>query len=88
MRKSAEIAIQTVITMCDIIRTVNTIAIQLESSIVKNEVDASASLLAEVLNTIPQLMEMVSKNVLLRCGQVITASGLKRFDLFLGHVNE
>lgn len=72
----------------DIIRTINTIAIELEASIIKNEVDTTASLFAKILDSLPQLTEMVSKDVLLSCSQVVTASGLKGFDLIFGHIDE
>jgi hypothetical protein len=72
----------------DIIRTVNTIAIELEASIIKNEVDTTASLFTKILDSLPQLTEMVSKDVLLSCSQMVTASGLKGFDLIFGHIDE
>jgi len=71
-----------------IIRTINAIAVQLEASIIENEVNAPASLVTEILDSIPKLMEVVPKNVLLGCSEVIAASGLKGFDLILGHVDE
>ncbi len=72
----------------DIIRTIDTIAIQLEACIIKNEVDATASLFTKILDRLPQLTEMVSKDVLLSCSQVVTASGLKGLDLIFGHIDE
>jgi hypothetical protein len=71
-----------------IIRTINTIAVQLEASIIENEVDASASLVTEILDSLPQLTKMISKDVFLGCSQVVTASGLKGFNLIFGHINE
>jgi hypothetical protein len=76
------------ITARDIIRTVNAITVQLKASIIKYEVDASAGLVAKIPDSLPQLIEVVTKNVLLSSSEVITASRLKRFDLFLGHINE
>jgi hypothetical protein len=89
MRKSAEIASQDDLTSAGgIIRTINTIAIELEASIIKNEVDATASLFTKILDSLPQLIEMVSEDVLLSCSQVVTASGLEGFDLLFGHIDE
>ena len=73
---------------CDIIRTINAIAIQLEASIIENKINAPASLVTEILDGVPKLMEVVPKDVFLGCSEVIAASGLKGFDLFLGHINE
>ena len=74
--------------VCDIKRTINAIAVQLKASIVENKVNTPTSLVTEILDSIPQLMEVVSENVLLGCGKMFAASGLKRFNLFLSHINE
>jgi len=76
------------ITARNVRRTVNAITVQLKASIVEYEVNASASLVTKIPNSLPQLTEVVPKNVLLGRSEVIAASGLKRFDLFLGHINE
>ena len=76
------------ITACNVIRTINAITVQLKASIIEYKVNASASLVTEIPDSLPQLAEVVPKNVLLSRSEVITASGLKRFDLFLGHIDE
>jgi hypothetical protein len=89
MRKSAEIASQIDLTSEEgIIRTINTIAIELEASIIKNEVDTTASLFTKILDSLPQLTEMISEDVLLSCGQVVTAGGLEGLDLIFRHIDE
>ncbi len=71
-----------------VVRTVNAIAVQLETRIIENKIDAATRLVAEFLDTVPQLIGMISKDVFLCRSEVITTSGLKRFDLLFSHIDE
>ena len=68
--------------------TVDTITIKLEAGIVKDEVDATASLLAELLGGIPKPGHVVPEDVLFGGGEVVTTSGLQFLDIIFRHVDE
>lgn len=61
------------------------VGVELETGVVKNEVDAAA---LEVDNELRELIEVVAENVLLGGSKVVTTSRLKGLDVVLGHVNE
>ena len=71
-----------------VIRTVNAIAVQLETRIIKNKIDAATGLITEILDRVPKLVEMISKDVFLCRCEVITAGRLKRFNLLFSHIDE
>lgn len=68
--------------------TIDTITIQFESSIIQHEIDSTARLFTEDLDAFPEFVEVVSEDILLGCCEVVTARGLKGFDLLFRHVNE
>jgi hypothetical protein len=45
-------------------------------------------LFTKILDSVPQLIEMISEDVFLSRSEVVTTSGLKRFDLLFGHIDE
>lgn len=68
--------------------TVNAVAVQFESSVVQDEIYATASFVSKRLDCLPKLVEVIAKNIPLRSGKLVTTCGLKGFDLFLGHVDK
>ena len=71
-----------------LIRTKDTVAVELESSVVQHEINATASLPAEIPHDLPEARKVISKDVLLGRSEVVTTSRLKLFDVFFSHVDE
>lgn len=67
---------------------VDAIAIELESGVIQDEIDATAGLSAQRGDGFPELFEIVSEDVLFSGGEMFTTGGLEISDVFLGHVNE
>lgn len=61
------------------------VAVELETGIVKDKVDSTA---LDGQDVVGQLVKVVSENVLLRRGEMVSSGRLKLFDVFLGHVDE
>lgn len=70
------------------IRTVDAVTIQLKSSVIKHKVNSTARLLTELFHTLPKLAKMITKNIFLGGSEMVTAGGLERLNLLLGHVDQ
>lgn len=68
--------------------TIHTVAIQLESRVVQNEVYSSPISLPHRLDTIPKAIHIIAQDIFLRGSQMLATCGLERFDLFFGHIDE
>lgn len=69
-------------------RTVDAVAIELKSGIVKNEVNTTTSLVSQVLDSFPKLRQMISEDVFLSGSEMITASRLEFLDILFSHVDQ
>ena len=81
------------VTNTDLVVTVNVltidkIAVEFETGVVKDKVDPSSTLTLEFFHGLPQLGESVVKDVLLGPSELVAAGSLQLLDLFLGHVDE
>jgi hypothetical protein len=68
--------------------TINAIAIQLESGVIEDEVDATRSFFTGILDHLPQMLHVISENVALGRSQMIASCGLERTDLLFSHVDQ
>lgn len=69
-------------------RTIDTITVQFEASIIKNEVYSPAGLLPKLPDVVPQTVHVIAKNVFLGGCEGIPTGRLKRFNLILGHIDQ
>lgn len=65
---------------------IDAIAVELKSSIVQHEINPSPLELRHLL--LPDLIEVVAQDVLLRLSKVLSASRLQILDIVLGHVDQ
>jgi hypothetical protein len=68
--------------------TIDTIAVQFEPCVIQDKVNPASRFPANILDSVPKVVEVVAKNVLLSCCEVLSASRLESLDLLLGHVYE
>ncbi len=64
---------------------VDAVTVQLETGIVKDEIDTAT---LHVGNELPETVEVVTENVLFGSGKVFTSRGLEVLDVIFGHVDE
>jgi len=67
---------------------VNAIAVKFETSVIENEIHTTSLLSSELLGSdvFPNFVEIVSENVLLSSGEMVTSGRLKTFDIFFAHL--
>lgn len=65
--------------------TVNAVAVELEASVVENEIDTAV---AHVGDELPDPVQVVSKNVLLGGSEMLTTGRLQVLDVLFGHVDQ
>jgi hypothetical protein len=53
--------------------TIYAVAIEFESSIIKYKVNSAACIVAQLFDTVPELMEVVTENVFLGRSEVVAA---------------
>lgn len=68
---------------------VDAIAVEFETSVIEDEIHATSFLSSELLgrDVFPDLLEVVSENILFRSSKVFSSSRLKTFDIFLTHLH-
>jgi len=75
-----------VVTINDL--TIDEVAVKLETGIVKDKVDPSSTLVLELFHGLPQLGEVVVKDVLFGPSELFATGSLQPLDLLLGHVDK
>ena len=68
--------------------TIDEVTVEFETGIIKDKIDPSSTLTLEFFHRLPQLGEVVIKDVFLGPSELFAAGSLQPLDLLLGHVDE